>query len=127
VPLDRRRLAGDALEPSGDASAAPETFLEVLEDAKKGEPKMAEWFAQTIRSPDALADHAVSFVLMNYNKPPMFHETWEQGMKKIAGTKSATWQQIAERHLSELQHSYYGMVDARRALAMKPESQGGKS
>jgi hypothetical protein len=141
----------DALEPSGQVDAPPDSLLRVLKI--ETDPNMAEWLAQMARSPKAMADQAVSFILLSYRNPsPVLFQTLEKGIESrqsrhrrqhdrdieraLAGVMTpeeiATQLEVRRRELlnsqlTSLKHSYYGMVHAKRDLAVKPKPQGEKS
>jgi hypothetical protein len=97
----------DALEPPGDVKRPPDFMLEML----KGDKTQAmEWFIQITRSPEAMAEQAVAYVLMSFNKPVPFHE-W------FGDTDSKSLRVAAEQ--KKMEQSYYGMIDAKRDLQIK--------
>jgi hypothetical protein len=125
----------DALEPSGEMKLPDfwRAYADMLNDENtfegnetllKARDAMRKQIIEAIRSPEAMADHAVSATLQNYASPrpqknfEALRENWEdmRGLASLPG-----WKEISGKILKHQEDLYYGMNDARKDLRIKGE------
>ena len=99
----------DTLEPSGDTDRPPDSFVALWKDS--------EMLTQRIESPTSLADQAAGNVLWAYEKPHPSGSVWEDAMRSFGIEVKDMSIQLQD----SLKHSFYGMADAQRDLAVKAQ------
>ena len=106
-------------------------FWQFVRDANvEGHLLTKEERARITQSPEAMADHAVQKVLLDFTDRRRLEEL-QQRLKSLVGVQDDETMSKEERKLvgymmKEWETTHYGMGSAQRDLG-KPKSQGGKS
>lgn len=110
----------DAFQPAGKGKV-PELWRRFRGEGIAGLfPATKKEREQVTRSPEAMAEHMVRLVLLDVIRPIPRHKRWDVTEVVPENRK------LLERHLADLENSYYGMTHARRIL-LKPKPRGRKS
>jgi hypothetical protein len=108
----------DELAPPGKTDKPPDSFLAFWKDASKDGRVTEKFVGRRLDSPDSLAEQAAANVLWSYaSETYLTNPAWEDAMRVL----DIDAEGMSARLRNSLKRSFYGMADARRDLAIKPQ------